>query len=71
MPDRDPPTEGLSEADLATAGKMIQEFGGGYEVGHSAPFWIIDKKGMIRIGMDASATPSDIVTDLRALSRLP
>ena len=64
------PIQGLSEPDLALAGKIIQEFGGGYDVGHSAPFWIVDKKGMIHVGMDASATPADIVSNLRVLLRL-
>jgi len=43
-----PPTQGLSSADLALVGQIVQQFGGGYDVGHSAPFWIVDKKGMIR-----------------------
>jgi cytochrome oxidase Cu insertion factor (SCO1/SenC/PrrC family) len=64
------PIQGLSSPDLAMAGKIIQEFGGGYDVGHSAPFWIVDRKGMIRIGMDGSATPADIVTNVRVLLKL-
>ena len=61
------PTQGLSDADLSLAGKIIQEFSGGYDVGHSAPFWIVDTRGMIHVGMDADATPADIVTNVRAL----
>ena len=63
------PTQGLSQSDLDTAGSIIQEFGGGYDVAHSAPFWIVDTKGMIRLEMDASATPTDIVTNLREILR--
>jgi cytochrome oxidase Cu insertion factor (SCO1/SenC/PrrC family) len=48
----DEPIQGLTHADLALAGKIAQQFGGGYDVGHSAPFWIVDKKGIIRIGME-------------------
>ncbi len=62
-----PPTQGLSSDDLTLVGKIVQQFGGGYDVGHSAPFWIVDKRGFIRVGMDADATPADIVTNVRIL----
>ncbi len=65
-----PPTQGLSSDDLSLVGKIVQQFGGGYDVGHSAPFWIVDKKGWIRVGMDADATPADIVTNVRVLLNL-
>jgi len=65
-----PPTQGLSSDDLALVGTIVQQFGGGYDVGHSAPFWIVDKKGWIRVGMDADATPADIVTNMRGLLNL-
>jgi cytochrome oxidase Cu insertion factor (SCO1/SenC/PrrC family) len=64
------PTQGLTTADLTTAGEIIQGFGGGYDVGHSAPFWIVDAKGEIRAGMDAQATPEDIVRNVRVLMKL-
>jgi cytochrome oxidase Cu insertion factor (SCO1/SenC/PrrC family) len=69
-PDTDAPVQGLTRSDLAIAGKIIQQFGGGYDVGHSAPFWFVDRKGMIRIGMDGTATPADIVTNVRVLLKL-
>jgi len=65
------PTQGLSSADLDLAGAIIQAFGGGYDVAHSAPFWFVDRKGMIRLEMDANATPADIVANLRELLRQP
>ena len=65
-----PPTQGLSSDDLSLVGKIVQQFGGGYDVGHSAPFWIVDKKGWIRVGMDADATPADIATNVRVLLNL-
>ena len=61
------PTQGLSDADLAMAGDIIKNFGGGYDVGHSAPFWIVDKRGLVHVGMAADTTPADIVTNVRAL----
>ena len=63
----DPVTRGLAKSDLALAGKIIDQFGGGYDVAHSVPFWIIDKSGRVRVSLDANATPSEIVTDVRAL----
>ena len=68
--DEPPPTQGLSQADVNLANQIADAFGGGYDVGHSAPFWIVDKKGMIRVGMDADATPADIVTNVRALLKV-
>jgi|SRR5208283_3046328 len=65
-----PPTQGLSASDLDLAGALSDKFGGGYDVGHSAPFWIVDKKGLIRVGMDTDATPTDLVTNIRVLLKL-
>ncbi len=64
------PTQGLSKSDLDLASQIETAFGGGYDVGHSAPFWIVDKKGMIQVGMDADATPSDIASNVRALLKV-
>ena len=68
--DSDAPVQGLSKSDLALADTLSEQFGGGYDVGHSAPFWIVDKKGMVRVGMDADATPADLVTNIRVLLKL-
>ena len=59
--------KGLSEADLDLVGKIEQAFGGGYDVGHSAPFWFVDKNGNVREVMNGNATPSEIVKDIRTL----
>ena len=64
------PTQGLSQADITLAAQIADQFGGGYDVGHSAPFWIVDKKGTVRVLMDADATPADIATNIRALLKL-
>jgi cytochrome oxidase Cu insertion factor (SCO1/SenC/PrrC family) len=64
------PTQGLSKTDLALAGQIIANFGGGYDVGHSAPFWFVDKKGVIRAGMDADAAPADLAAAVRVLLKL-
>jgi protein SCO1/2 len=59
--------QGLSQVDKALATKVIKHFGGGYEVGHSAPFWVVDTKGMVRAILDADALPEEIATDVRVL----
>lgn len=62
-------TRGLSKPDLTLAGRIIDRFGGGYEVSHSVPFWIIDKAGKVRVSLDSNATPSEIVADVRVLMK--
>ncbi len=63
-------TNGLSEGDLSLVGDMVQDFGGGYEVGHSAPFWFVDKRGYLRYAMGGDATPAEIVKNIRVLLAL-
>jgi len=60
-------SRGLSDADNGLVGSIIQEFGGGYEVSHDIPFWIVDKKGMMRVYLEVDATPADIASDIRTL----
>ena len=61
------PTQGLSPADVGLAHTIVDAFGGGYDVSHSTPFWIIDRQGRIRASMDADALPADITANVRAL----
>jgi cytochrome oxidase Cu insertion factor (SCO1/SenC/PrrC family) len=61
------PTEGLSPAEVDEAGVLIDRFGGGYEVSHSAPFWVIDTRGYVRVVLDASARPDELAADARLL----
>jgi cytochrome oxidase Cu insertion factor (SCO1/SenC/PrrC family) len=65
----DNPKNGLTAGDLGLAGKLVEQFSGGYEVAHTAPFWIIDRKGTIRVALDASATPADLVADANAFMK--
>jgi len=60
-------SKGLTGSEIAVVHALIKKFAGGYEVTHSAPFWIIDAKGQVRVILDADALPSDIVTDIKAL----
>lgn len=62
-------SRGLTREDRDRAGTIIERFGGGYDVSHDIPFWIVDKRGMMRVSLDADATPADIAKDIRALSQ--
>ena len=59
---------GLSATDKEElVGRIINKFGGGYEVSHDTPFWIVDKRGILRVSLGADATPADIAFDVRPL----
>jgi cytochrome oxidase Cu insertion factor (SCO1/SenC/PrrC family) len=61
------PSQGLSQEQVIHAHQVADTFGGGYEVAHSTPIWIIDRQGRIRATMDAEALPSEIVGNIRTL----
>ena len=61
------PFQGLSTAARDQARRIADAFGGGYEVAHSTPVWIIDREGRIRVAMESDALPSEIAGDVRAL----
>jgi cytochrome oxidase Cu insertion factor (SCO1/SenC/PrrC family) len=58
---------GLGSEDKVLVGRIIEAFGGGYDVSHDIPFWIVDKKGMMRVSLEADATPQDIASDVKTL----
>jgi cytochrome oxidase Cu insertion factor (SCO1/SenC/PrrC family) len=60
-------SQGLTDNDNHLIGSIIDRFGGGYEVSHDIPFWIVDTKGMMLVSLEADATPADIAADLRIL----
>jgi cytochrome oxidase Cu insertion factor (SCO1/SenC/PrrC family) len=60
-------SRGLTDNDNHLIGAVIDRFGGGYEVSHDIPFWIVDTKGMMRVSLDADATPAEIASDIRML----
>ncbi len=61
------PTQGLAPTEADLARSVAANFGGGYDVSHTTPFWIIDRQGRLRAMLDADAKPSDIAGDIRAL----
>ena len=60
-------TRGLSGDDLRVADRIAGEFGGGYEVSHSTPLWLIDARGRVRASLGADAAPADLAADVRIL----
>lgn len=58
---------GLNSAEIALAQKVITTFGGGYEVTHSTPIWLIDPAGNVRVSTHEYASPEEIVHDIRLL----
>jgi len=60
-------SQGLGSSEIALVRSMIKNFAGGYEVSHSAPFWIVDAEGRVRAVLNADALPSDLAADARAL----
>ncbi len=58
---------GLARQDKDFAGEIIEKFGGGYDVSHDIPFWIVDTQGRMRVDLEADATPADIAFDVRSL----
>ncbi len=58
---------GLDSAEIATAQLAIGQFGGGYHVTHSTPIWLIDPQGRVRVLLRQSASPDEIVHDVRLL----
>lgn len=62
--------QGLSDQDVATASQAISRFGGGYEVSHSTPFWILDRQGRIRVSHGMEALPADITADVKKVLAL-
>ncbi|MFQ5796157.1 MAG: SCO family protein [Candidatus Bipolaricaulia bacterium] len=59
--------QGLDGPSIATANRVRGKFGGGYDVGHATPVWLIDAKQRIRVKLAADLAPSDLVQDVRQL----
>ena len=59
------PLSGLNQAQIADGGKVAKKFMGGYQIAHSAPFWVIDSDGTLRTSLAVSASPDQIVTAVK------
>jgi cytochrome oxidase Cu insertion factor (SCO1/SenC/PrrC family) len=62
----DSPLFGLTDQQVVSGGDVAKKYSGGYQIAHSAPFWIIDRKGNLRVSLDVSASPAQIVENLKA-----
>jgi len=54
------PTAGLSQKQIALGGEIVKKYSGGYEVAHSAPFWVIGTDGKLHTTLDVGASPTDL-----------
>lgn len=57
----DSPLYGLTDQQVAEGGGVARKYAGGYNIAHSAPFWIVDTEGNLRTSLDVTATPGQIV----------
>ena len=60
---------GLDEEAIGDVKGVLKEFGGGYDVQHSTPIWLIDRQGWIRVKLGMDVAPSELVYDIRLLLR--
>lgn len=60
---------GLGDDTILQAKGVIGRYGGGYDVAHSTPVWLIDSDGLIRVKHGQDLLPEDVVTDIRLLLR--
>jgi protein SCO1/2 len=58
---------GLDQFSIAKADAVRHELGGGYEVSHSTPVWLIDRSGQVRVEIGAGLDPSELTHDIRLL----
>ncbi len=62
----DSPLFGLSDSQVLEGGHVAKKYSGGYQIAHSAPFWVVDTAGQVRTSLDVSASPAQIVEAVRA-----
>lgn len=61
------PTNGLTADQLAFASEVISHFSGGYEVGHSAPFWMSTADGQRKVAFGPGALVGEMKAELLSL----
>jgi cytochrome oxidase Cu insertion factor (SCO1/SenC/PrrC family) len=62
----DSPLYGLSDDQVLAGDKVAKKFAGGYNIAHSAPFWVVDTEGNLRTSLDVSATPAQLVAAIKS-----
>lgn len=58
---------GLSEPEISRAKGALEQFGGGYDVSHSTPVWLIDRDGQLRAFHGQDLLPSELIHDIDLL----
>ncbi len=64
--DTDSYINGLNDAEIHAGSTVARKYYGGYQIVHSAPFWVIDGQGNLRASLDFSATPAQLVEGVKA-----
>lgn len=59
------PLFGLTDQQVLDGGKIAKKYSGGYNIAHSAPFWVVDPEGRVRTSLDVSASPAQLVEAIR------
>lgn len=60
------PVLGLTESQIQAGSAVARKYSGGYNVAHSAPFWVVDPAGLVRASLDVSATPVQLAEAVSA-----
>lgn len=63
---KDSPLYGLTDEQVLAGDQVAKAFMGGYNIAHSAPFWVVDPQGRLRTSLDVNATPTQLVEAIRA-----
>jgi cytochrome oxidase Cu insertion factor (SCO1/SenC/PrrC family) len=58
--DADSYITGLNDTEVAAGSNVARKYYGGYQIVHSAPFWLVDANGNLRTSLDFSATPAQL-----------
>ncbi len=64
--DADSYIAGLNDIEIRAGSNIARKYYGGYQIVHSAPFWVIDGQGNLRTSLDFSATPAQLVEGVKA-----
>jgi cytochrome oxidase Cu insertion factor (SCO1/SenC/PrrC family) len=64
--DADSYVVGLNDTEIRAGSTVARKYYGGYQIVHSAPFWVVDAQGNLRTSLDFSATPAQLVEGVRA-----
>jgi len=61
----DSPLFGLTDQQVLEGDAVAKKYQGGYDVAHSAPFWVVDPEGRVRASLDVSASPAQLADAVR------